>query len=131
MSYIVNVRPDQDGSGSNKIEVKLPGKEYMILTERDVPEDYEDTGVDPCLYYAVERIAELESQLNKELDPNLIRAEALNDAMKVADHAVEFSQKLALEHPEDSESRARMLARAREAAYISHEIRILSSRRGS
>ncbi|MDL4862071.1 hypothetical protein NPJ88_006985 [Halomonas elongata] len=60
MDYTVSVRPDHTGEGTNRIDIKIPGQEIMILTERDAPEDYEESEVDTALYYAVERIAALE-----------------------------------------------------------------------
>lgn len=70
-NFTVKVRADESNVGSNKIEVFLdtdPKQEIMILTDRgdDVDGWDEEPGAeDTALYYAVERIAQLEAQLEQ------------------------------------------------------------------
>lgn len=70
-NFTVNVRRDENDTGTNKIEVFLdtnPKREIMILTTRDddLDEDeYGDVSQDLALYYAVERIAELEKHADE------------------------------------------------------------------
>jgi uncharacterized protein YutE (UPF0331/DUF86 family) len=69
--FTVKVRADRGDEGSNKIEVFLdtePKKEIMVLTTDgnsldDMDEEVEQQDV--ALYYAVERIAQLEAQLEQ------------------------------------------------------------------
>lgn len=66
--FTIKVRPDQGDTGTNKIEVFLdtdPKREIMVLTDRaDDIDEYEDEPrpEDTALYYAVERIAQLETE---------------------------------------------------------------------
>lgn len=68
--YKVTVDQDECNSGSNRIDVKLPDQEIMVVTEREPPEDYDESEVDTALYYAVERIAELETKLENSEQRN-------------------------------------------------------------
>ena len=73
MNFSINAYPDTGNSGSNKIEVFLPDepREIMVRTDRgdDIDDQDEEHPVeDTALYYAVERIAELEAQLTKVTD---------------------------------------------------------------
>lgn len=81
--FTINVRPDPNNSGTNKIELFLnsPKRELMILTERgdDLPPlDEEIRPEDEALYYAVERIAQLEA----ERDTLAAQMTELNDRLK-------------------------------------------------
>jgi hypothetical protein len=73
-NFTVKVRADQGNTGTNKIEVFLdtePKQEIMVLTDRgDDIDEYEDEPrpQDTALYYAVERIAQLEKQLKALAD---------------------------------------------------------------
>lgn len=68
-NFTVKVRADESNVGSNRIEVFLdtePKQEIMILTDRGDDAngwDEEPRAEDTALYYAVERIAQLEAQL--------------------------------------------------------------------
>ena len=71
--FTVNVRRDENDTGSNKIEVFLdtnPKREIMVLTVRGDSLDmleHEDEfrPEDEALYYAVERIAQLEATVSE------------------------------------------------------------------
>lgn len=69
--FTVKVRPDEGNTGSNKIEVFLdtePKQEIMILTTRGDDLDEYDDEIEPedlALYYAVERIAQLEKHADE------------------------------------------------------------------
>lgn len=74
-NFTVKVRPDDSRpTGTNKIEVFLdtePKKEIMVLTTRGDDLDEYDDEIEPedlALYYAVERIAQLEKHLQLVVD---------------------------------------------------------------
>lgn len=85
-NFTIKVRPDQDNVGVNKIEVFLdtePKQEIMILADRgDGIDEWEEEPrpEDTALYYAVERIAELETRV-KRLDDELQNRSNEDDMM--------------------------------------------------
>lgn len=71
-NFTVKVRADRGDTGTNKIELFLdtnPKREIMVLTERgdslDILDEEDFRPEDEALYYAVERIAQLEKHADE------------------------------------------------------------------
>lgn len=69
----------------------------------------------------------LENEISKALSQAHAAGvrEGIEKAAKVSDQAQKVASEIAMKHPENSERRDRMYARAREAMYIAQEIRAL------